>query len=260
MLWRFWTLARTAYVGLYDPGTVLAFLVNIAIRPGFTMLTFGYLVSTVAEGAVLRDAVLGAAVLTLNWPTLGGALQTVGWELGNGTLGVTLASPITRAQLLASRGLIHLPNGLLAFAAAALIGSLVFQLDLGGVNWPGVVLSIVAIDLSLTALGLLLGVGSLVVREVWALLGVASVTLYSLSGAIVPLDSLHPAARAVAAVLPSRWGVEGLHRALAGDSMGDLAPYWLGELGAGFGVFLLAVAALHLYEGRARRGGSVDLV
>ena len=96
MLWRFWTLARTAYFGLYDPGTLLAFLVNIAIRPGFTMLTFGYLVATVAEGDVLRDAVLGAAVLTLNWPTLGGSLQTVGYELGNGTLGFTLVSPVSR--------------------------------------------------------------------------------------------------------------------------------------------------------------------
>ncbi|MEX0781759.1 MAG: ABC transporter permease [Dehalococcoidia bacterium] len=260
MLWRFWTLSRTAYVGLYDPGTPLAFLVNIAIRPGFTLLTFGYLVATVADGAVLRDAVLGAAVLTLNWPTLGGALQTVGYELGNGTLGFTLASPVARGRLLASRGLIHIPNGLLAFAAAATIGSLVFRLDLGGVNWLGVAGSVLVISVSLTALGLLLGIGSLKLREVWALLGVASVTLYVLSGAIIPLDTLHPAAQAAASVVPTRWGVEGMHRALDGDGIATVAPYWLAEVGVGAAVFMLAIGALRLYELDARRRGSVDLI
>lgn len=96
---------------------------------------------------------------------------------------MTIASPVSRARLLASRGLIHLPNGLLAFTSAAIIGSLVFRLDLHGVNWVGVAVSVLLIDVSLIALGLLLGIGSLVLREVWALLGVASVTLYILQPA-----------------------------------------------------------------------------
>ena len=260
MLWRFWTMARAAYFGLYDPGTKLAFFVNVAIRPGFTLLTFGYLVSTVASGSALRAAVMGGAVLTLNWPTLGGALQTVGSELGNGTLGMTIASPVSRARLLASRGLIHLPNGLLAFTSAAIIGSLVFRLDLHGVNWVGVAVSVLLIDVSLIALGLLLGIGSLVLREVWALLGVASVTLYILSGAIVPLDNLHPAAQAAASVIPTRWGVEALQQSLTGSSTTRLMGYWGGEVIVGIAVFGLAVGALKAYEHRAREKGNVDLV
>lgn len=260
MAWRFWTMARAAYVGLYDPGTKLAFFVNVAIRPGFTLLTFGYLVATVTSGSALRAAVIGAAVLTLNWPTLGGALQTVGYELGNGTLGMTIASPVSRAKLLASRGLIHVPNGLLAFTSAAVIGSLVFRLDMHGVNWVGVAVSVLLIDVSLTALGLLLGIGSLVLREVWALLGVASVTLYILSGAIVPLETLHPAVRAFASVIPTRWGVEALHRSLTGDGTTELARYWGGELLVGLAVFGLAVLAFRVYEERARNRGSVDLI
>ncbi|MGE0601421.1 MAG: ABC transporter permease [Dehalococcoidia bacterium] len=260
MVWRFWTLARAAYVGLYDPGTLLAFLVNVAIRPGFTLLTFGYLVATVTSGSALRSAVMGAAVLTLNWPTLGGALQTVGYELGNGTLGITFASPVSHVKLLASRGVIHVPNGILAFSCAALIGTLGFDLDMGSVNWVALAVSILLIDLSLTALGLLLGVGSLVLREVWALLGVASVILYMLSGAIVPLDNLHPAARACASVLPARWGVEALHRSLDGDSTTSMFSYWSAELVVGVAVFGLAVGALHAYAWNARRVGSVDLI
>jgi ABC-type polysaccharide/polyol phosphate export permease len=214
----------------------------------------------VASGAALRAAVMGAAVLTLNWPTLGGSLQTVGYELGNGTLGITVASPVSRPALLASRGVIHFPNGLLAFVSAALIGMLVFRLDVDGVNWVGVVGSVLLVDMSLTTLGLLLGVGSLVLRGVWALLGVASVTLYIFSGAIVPLDNLHPVAQAFASIIPARWGVEGLHRALSGDSTATLVPYWLAEFAVGLVVFVLSVAAFRLYEYGARRRGSVDLI
>jgi ABC-type polysaccharide/polyol phosphate export permease len=122
------------------------------------------------------------------------------------------------------------------------------------------VISVVLIAVSLTALGLLLGVGSLVLREVWALLGVSSVTLYTLSGAIVPLSTLNPAARAVSAVLPSRWGIEALHHSLAGDGFSSLMPYFGGELLVASAVFALGVGALRLYELRALRKGSVDLV
>jgi ABC-type multidrug transport system permease subunit len=260
MAWRFWTLSRSAYWGLMDPGTPWNHLVNVALRPCFTVLTFGYLVSTVAEGDTLRGAVFGASVLALNWPLLGGALRTVGYELENGTLGITIASPVSRVRLLASRGLLHIPNGLIAPVFAIAVGAAVFRLDLGGVDWAGVVGSLVIVALSLTALGLFLGVLSLVVREVWALQGVASTTLYALSGAIVPLDTLHPAAEGFASVVPGRWGIEALHRSLAGSGWAGITGDWARELAVAATCFAAAVAALHLYEAGARRRGSVDLV
>jgi ABC-2 type transport system permease protein len=260
MLWRFWTLSRTAYLGLYDPGTPLAYVSRLIIRPCFTVLTFGYLVSSVASGPAVRGAVLGAAVLALNWTTIGAALQTVGWELGNGTLGMTIASPVSRARLLASRGILHIPNGLLTAASAVLIGTVAFHLHFGGVTWYGLLLSLLLISLTFTSVGLLAGIVSLGLREVWALLGVISVTLYTLSGAIVPLDSLPSPLRAVASIVPGRWGIGGLHRALAGDGVAELAPCWGGELAVGAAYFALAVGAMRLYELNARRRGSVDLV
>ena len=260
MLWGTWTLARTSYQGLYDHGTLLSRLVNTAFRPAFTVLTFGYLASTVLQGELLKHAVLGASVLTLNWTTLGAALQTVGFEVGNGTLGMTLASPVSRVRFLASRGMLHIPNGLVAPVFAAVVGSLAFSLDPRGANYAGLAVSLVAVSLSLTALGLLLGIFSLVMREVWALLGVSSVVLYVLSGAIVPLDSLHPVAEGAASFIPARWGIQGLHESLDGEGFAGLAPHLIRELLVGAGYFLLAVGALRLYEGRTRRRGSVDLV
>jgi hypothetical protein len=92
------------------------------------------------------------------------------------------------------------------------------------------------------------------------LLGVLGIIIYLFSGAIVPLDSLHPAAEGFASVVPGRWGVEGLHRSLAGDGLGKIAPFWAGELAVGAAYFMAAVLALRLYESHARRRGSVDLV
>jgi ABC-type multidrug transport system permease subunit len=260
MLWRFWTLSRTAYWALFDPGTPVTYLANVVVRPTFNVLVFGYLVSTVAEGAAVRTVVIGAAILTLNWSTVGATLQTVGYELGNGTLGITVASPVSRARLLASRGILHIPNGLVTAASAGLIGTLVFDLEFSGATWWGIAGSVLLIATSFTAMGLLAGVGSLALREVWALLGVLGILIYLFSGAIVPLDSLHPAAEGFASVVPGRWGVEALHHSLSGDGFDDIAPYWAAEIVVGAAFFLAAVLALRLYEANARRRGSVDLV
>ena len=260
MFWRFWTLSRTAYWALFDPGTPVTYLANVVVRPTFNVLIFGYLVSTVAEGAQVRAVVVGAAILTLNWSTVGATLQTVGYELANGTLGITVASPVSRARLLASRGVLHIPNGLVTAASAGFIGTVAFDLEFSGVTWFGIAGSVLLIATSFTAMGLLAGVGSLALREVWALLGVLGILIYLFSGAIVPLDSLHPAAEGFASVVPGRWGVEGLHRSLAGDGLGKIAPFWAGELAVGAAYFMAAVLALRLYEANARRRGSVDLV
>lgn len=260
MLWRFWTLSRTAYRALFDAGTLFTYLANVVVRPSFIVLGIGYLVSTVAEGADVRAAVLGAAIVTLNWSAVGATLQTVGNELGNGTLGITLASPVSRASLLATRGVLHIPNGFITALSAGLIGSLVFRLNFDGVTWYGLFGSVLFIAISFTAMGLLAGVGSLVLREVWALVGLAGVVIYIFSGAILPLDTLHPVARGVATIVPGRWGVEGMHHALSGDGLGTLAPYWAAELAVGACYFLLAVGALRLYEANARRRGSMDLI
>jgi ABC-type polysaccharide/polyol phosphate export permease len=260
MLWGFWTLSRTAYRGLYDPGTPIAYLNTLVVRPCFTVLTFGYLVSSVTSGSQVRAAVVGASVLALNWTTIGAALQTVGWELGNGTLGMTIASPVSRARLLASRGVLHIPNGLLTATSAVLIGTFAFDLSFSGVTWYGLAVSLVLISLTFTAVGLFAGVVSLGLREVWALLGVISVTLYTLSGAIVPLESLPESVQAAASVVPGRWGIGALHRALDGDGITDLAPYWAAEIAVGLVYFGLAVGAMWVYERNAQRRGSVDLV
>lgn len=260
MIWRFWTLSRTAYRGLYDPGTRVSYLNMLVVRPCFTVLTFGYLVSSVVSGAQVRAVVFGASVLAMNWTTIGGALQTVGWELGNGTLGTTLASPVSRARLLASRGVLHIPNGIMTALSAILVGTLVFHLNLRGVTWYGLFISLLLISLSFTAVGLLAGIGSLGLREVWALLGVISVTLYTLSGAIVPLASFNPTIRAVADVVPGRWGIAAVHRSLLGDGLWSLMPYWGAEVGVAAAYFCLAVLAFKLYERRSLQRGSVDLV
>jgi ABC-2 type transport system permease protein len=233
---------------------------HVAFRPVTMVLLFGYVASTVGSDDDVRRVVIGANMMILNWNVIGGPLQTLGWELGNGTIGMNLASPVRRASFLVSRALFHLPNGIASVFFGGLAGALVFDLDFSDVNWAVVVLSVPAVLVSFATFGLLCGVGSLFLREVTAFIGVSAIYIYLLSGAIVPLDTLPRPVELYSTVVPGRWGIAALQDSLDGTGLASLWPELLAEVAVCAGHFAVVLAAFLLYERRAKARGSVDLV
>jgi ABC-type uncharacterized transport system permease subunit len=260
MLWRISTLARSAYFGLFDSGSLFTYLANVVLRPVTMVCLFGYVTRTVGSDDDVRRVAIGANILVLNWNTVGGPLMTLGWELGNGTIGMNLASPANRAQFLASRALPHIPNGLLCAVVGGIAAFLIFDLDLSGTNWLVVALAVPLIIFSFVALGLVCGVGSLFTREVTAFIGVSAIYIYLLSGGIVPLASLPRPVEVYSAIVPGRWGIAAVQRSLNGDGVSLLWQELILEVLVCLLYFGIALAGFTLYERRAKTNGSVDVV
>ncbi len=253
---RDWRIARS---------NRLQFALDVAIVP--LSLALFFFLSRLVDPARLPDdvdlaqgyfsyAALGVVVLRMVQSALTTFATKLSTEQATGTFETLLAEPISPTIVVLGTAAFALIRALATGTATVLVATLFgLRLDVGVGSLVGLVVGLPSLVATFAAVGVTIGAFAVVVKQVNALLGLATAALGLLAGAYFPIELLPGPLQVVANLLPFTWGIDVLRAALL---RGELAADRLALL-AGFAVVALPLS-LWLFGrslDRARRSGTL---
>ncbi len=242
------------------------FVLDLCVVP--LSLALFYFLSRLVDPARLPDDVdlsqgyfsyvaVGLVVLRMLQTALTSFATKLATEQTTGTFETLLAAPVSSPMVVLGSTAFELLRALLAgsitLGVAGLFG---LRIDLGVGSILGLIVGLPALMATFAAVGVVLGAFAVVVKQITALLGLATAALGLLAGAYFPIELLPGPLRAFANVLPFTWGVDVLRAALL---RGELAADRLVLLAA-FAVLSLPLALwlFRLAVDHARRKGTLS--
>jgi ABC-2 type transport system permease protein len=240
----------TSYRALFLWKSPLPFVTSLILNPAL-QVAFFLLSAHGTDGNGSHEILLGGTLMTAALPGIFGGAMAVGNERAFGTLANVLIAPTPKALIFAGRCLPHIANGVIC----ALIVFLVTAPVAGGFTAEAlgrVALASLPGALACTALGLVVGTFGILLRDIWLLANIMMLSVLLLSGAIVPVASLPPVARAVAAVTPLTHAIE--------YARGGSAFALLQELGIAALLLLVSAAVLRYVEQASRSRATIEVV
>jgi ABC-2 type transport system permease protein len=202
----------------------------------------------VGGGSYLAFMAPGVAVLLAVFFALASGARTMA-DKSAGFLKEVLVAPVGRMEIVLGRTagictIVLVQAGIL-LGIAALMGAAP-PLPYGILSVAGVVGALCLIALGFTGVGLGIAAGSGNPQSYQSLIGLATLPMFFLSGAIVPIASLPAWAQALAMVNPMAYAVDAARQAAIGAQVGAF-PLALDILGlAGFALATLSVGAKRL--------------
>lgn len=240
-----------------------AFALEIVV--GAVSLLIYFYISKVFENASSAElqgapsyfafASVGVAIGVVAHSTAIGVARRVREEQLTGTLEALVAQPVSSSKMaIAFAGYPFL----VATARAAVylfVADVLLGADYSGAEWEGVVAGLVATALALTAIGVLLGALSVVVKRSEILASIVISLLVLAGGAYFPVSVLPGWVESITIVLPTRLAFDGIRAALFVG--GDWADSVLGLLLFALLALPLAIWCFDRALTRARRSGTL---
>jgi ABC-2 type transport system permease protein len=184
-----------------------------------------------------------------------GLAQRIRGEQLAGTLEALLTQPVKLAEI--AFGLAAFPF-LFAMVRAAfylVIAGIWFHVDLARTSWVGFVVTLLVAGAAFTALGILLGAVTLVVKRGDVLVGMVIYAMGLISGAFFPVTVLPAWIRPIGRVVPTRFAFDGIRSAvfLGGGWIDDVIALVITTIiGVPLAVWLFGLAIQYV-----KRRGSV---
>lgn len=200
----------------------------------------------------------GMAAYSTPFILIWGITQCNYYERVIGTLAFVLGCSGNRWLIYWSRGTMHFPNGMLTVATSILFAWAFIGLDLSGVNWMTLIVSILLFGFSCTAFALCIGVFAIVVRDWLVISAAASGLLIVFTGVVVPVAELPAFLRYFGDLLPLTHGVAAFREAFVGADPASVRTHLLWELAVGICYGLLGYLFFRLVELDARRRGAYE--
>jgi ABC-2 type transport system permease protein len=208
--------------------------------------------------ATVHYLVIGNAVMLAALGSLI-ATQSSAWERYAGTLPLLVASPTSAVTVFASRSLVVVADGMAISLGAFVVVAPLFGVDMVWSRVPALPLLVLAVGLSVYALGTFLGgiaARAPSTRNVVA--NVAQGTIMAVCGVNVPVSFYPEPVEWLANVLPLTHGLQAVRELLAGEPLLELLPNVGLELGVGVGWLLLALLSFDRLAEGGRKDGSIE--
>lgn len=249
--------ARLSYVALFYWTRPTAYISSKVLAPFAYMVFFLYL-GTLATGPGSGQFYLvGNAMQMAALNGIFGVTMVVGRERNEGTLIYLVGSPANRIAVFFGRALFNLFDGfftvVLCFAWGMLLG-----LDLSRANLAGLALIILAVSISTSGLGLLMGSISLMTLNVMFINNMIFFLLLIFSGANLPSAKMPAWVQAVGTALPLTRGIQSARLLVNGASLAEVWPLLTGELAVGLFYALIGFVIFHWFEEQARHRGTLE--
>jgi len=256
------TLSQAAYLSLYEFFTIYSprdYLISWIPRIGL-QLAFFYLMAGFIGGGELRTFLLvgNSAHLSVHG-VLVYATQSIGRELGAGTMILLLATPARMILVLIGRNLAMAANGVLTAAIGLAISLIALGAPLDASRLAGAGMLLVVIAGSAYGLAVLIGSVMLRFPEYQnAASNLVGLSMAVLCGVNVPVEILPGPVQAVANVLPLTHGLAGLRALLAGAAPDAILGPVAVEIVVGLAYVTLAFFSFKYFLERARARGTLD--
>jgi ABC-type polysaccharide/polyol phosphate export permease len=254
----FWRQAYLSYKGLFLWLNWPAYASNVFLRPGLIVAMFA-LMGEFARGEDAAESyVIGLTAYAVPSIVFGGVLQSFYYERAFGTLSYLYASPAGRASGFYARGLLHLPNAVLAVAAALALSALLLPVDAAGADWVSVSACFLVMAATCTACALFWGSFCIFFRDWQSFYSLAITVFLVFTGAVIPRDDLPPVAYEFGALLPTTFGIDALRHAFDGAGLAAVRTDLVLEALVGAVYAVTALAVFKALEGHARRTGAYE--
>jgi ABC-2 type transport system permease protein len=248
----------TSYRALFTWLSPWILIPTFIVTPLFQVLFFAY-IGRDAGVADDRFYVIGNAVQYVAIPCLFAMGNTIGSERRYQTLGLLLVTPARRIPLFLGRSLPVIVNGIGVSVVALVAGAAILRVHVGVGSLPDLLLCVAVASFSCTGLGLVTAALALRVRETAVLVNIAFGVLLIFCGVNVPLASLPPWMRDVAAWLPLTHAIGAARQASVGVSLGSLGSDLAKEALLGLGYVVVGLLLLAYFERESRRRATLDI-
>ncbi|MDD5289215.1 MAG: ABC transporter permease [Dehalococcoidales bacterium] len=252
--------AYATYKGLFQWLNWPGYTSNVFLRPIARIILFALLGRFAIGSEKAQFFLIGITVQSMSGILMSGLSLSYGNEISYGTLPFLYASPVNRLANNLSRPVLHFPNALLVFASGLVAAWGILDLNLGGVNWLGFLVSVFIIAVSITAFAMLVGVFALPSYKTSGSFGdsgFVGTAIFVLTGAVIPITVFPAFVQEIAKLLPITNGLLAVRATFAGASLVSVSGYLLRELGTGLVYLALAIVAFALIERWAKRTGSL---
>jgi ABC-2 type transport system permease protein len=252
---NFFRQAYYTYRGLFTWLPWPSYITIFIFGPALTILMFALAGRFALGSAVVKPYVLGMVAQSILYVITGSVVNCFIQERYSATLSIVYASRGNRVVTFFSRQLLHLPNGFVVAASGLFFNRLFIGLDFSTVNWPVLILAVLAISLSACTSAAFLGNFTIVVND-WILLNRAfSGAMLVLTGVIIPLSSFPAWLAGFSHVLPLTHGLVAFRAAFNGAGLQTMWPSLLQESTVALGYAVIGVVGYYLVEIFAKRRG-----
>ncbi len=257
------TLARQAYLsykGLFLWLNWPAYISNVFLRPGLIVAMFA-LTGRFARGEEAAETyVIGLTAYAVPTIIMGGVLQGFYYERSFGTISFFFAARGSRLASFLTRGVLHLPNALIAVGAGILFAAVFLGTSFSGASWPAVTACYLVMAFSATACALFWANFCIIFRDWLALYSIMLSAFLVFTGVIIPRDELPLGLGAIGAVLPTTHALVGLRDAFDGAAVGSIAGNLTLEVVVGGSYIILGYVLFLAVQAHARRSGAYDVM
>jgi ABC-2 type transport system permease protein len=257
-MYNFWVQSYSTYRGLFAWLNWPGYISGTIVQPFATVIMYAVLGRFASNPEAIRTYSLGIAVVSMAFILIAGLTQSYQYDRTYGTISFLFVSPANRLVNFLSRSVLHFPNGLLSFALGMVAAWLIVGLNFSSVNWPGFILAVIVISISITAFGQLLGVISIANREWVGVQGVANGILLILCGAIIPLSVFPGFVQEVAKLLPITNGLIAIRDSFTGVSLADFSGNILREAIIALAYYLVAYLGFGYFEHYVKKAGTLE--
>lgn len=255
---HFLVQSYSTYKGLYYWLNWPGYISGVFIQPFASVIMFSILGRFSSNPNAAQEFALGISVASMVFVLSNGIAQSYQYDRMLGTISFLFVSPANRFINFISRSIFHYPNALLSFITGLVAAKIVVNLDFGDVNWPGFVLSVLVIALSLTALGQLLGTLSIALLNWIGLQAVANGAAFILTGAIIPINVFPVFVQTIARLLPMTNGLFAVRSTFAGATLSMVSNDLLREAITGLTYYAVAYLGFIIFEYVAKKRGTLD--
>lgn len=259
---NFLVQAYATYKGLFQWLNWTGYISNVFLRPVTRIILFSLLGRFAVGSDKAQFLIIGLVVQQLSGVLMSGMSLSFGNEISYRTLPFLYASRVNRMENMLSRAVLHVPNALLVVVSGLVAAWAIVGLNMGTVNWPGFILSVLIITGSMTGFALLNGVIALpsyAVLGPFGDTGIIGTILFTLTGAIIPINIFPSVIQEIAKLLPITNGLLAVRATFSGAPLIEVYGFLLRELITGLVYLAIALIAFQLVERWAKRTGALYL-
>ena len=246
------------YRGLFGWLNWQGYLSNVVLRPVVLILLY-FLLGRFAVGiGAAQSYAIGIAALGMMFIAMNGIAQSYFYDRQSAGLNYLFITPGGRLSNYLSRGILHLPNAVLAFIVGITASWLLTGINFAWLNWGVLTLTIVIIAISVTAFGQFVGVLVLITNDWIRIAGFTYPFMMALTGVIIPIHIFPGPLYEFARLLPLTSGILALRFIFDGADFYQIGDILLRELLTGMVYLTLGYAGFIYFEQRTKRTGELN--
>jgi ABC-2 type transport system permease protein len=246
------------YKALFGWLNWIGYLSSIVVYPAMSVIVYVLLGRFMINPEAAQYFAVGSAVSSIAFVVIGGIGQTYYYDRQYFTISFVFISPVNRFLNFLSRGLLHYPNALVAFASSTLTTFLFTTVNYSAVSWPGFLVSALIVSVSLCGFAQFLSIFIIITRNWMNTLSISLGLLIVLTGVVIPVGYFPLTVQDITKFLPVTNGLQALRLSFSGAPISETYLLIIRELVTGLVFLLVGVAGFIVFERIAKKTGVLE--